>query len=86
MQKPDIKKHYQLYIDGQWRDASDNGTFDVYNPATGEKLGTCAAATKKDIDDAVKAGWKAWDSWRQTSPVDRAAILTKIADVIDDNK
>ncbi len=86
MQKPDIKKHYQLYIDGQWRDSSDNSTFDVYNPATGEKLGTCAAATKKDIDDAVKAGWKAWESWKQTSPVDRAAILNKIADIIDENK
>ena len=45
---------YQLYIGGKWRDAEDGKTFDVYNPANGEFMCKCAAASKADVDNAVK--------------------------------
>lgn len=84
MQNP-IDDSYKLYIDGEWLDASDGATFDSYNPANGEKLSTCASATKEDVDKAVKAAWKAFESWKNTSPQERAAMLLKIADLIDEN-
>ena len=77
---------YQLYIDGKWRDAEGGKTFDVYNPANGDFMTKCAAASKADVDDAVKAAWKAFPAWKKTSPTERAAILLKIADIIDANK
>ncbi len=77
---------YQLYIDGQWRDAEGSKTFDVYNPANGDFLAKCAAASKQDVDDAVKAAWKAFPAWKKTSPAERAAVLLKIADIIDANR
>ena len=77
---------YQLYIGGKWRDAEDGKTFDVYNPANGEFMCKCAAASKVDVDDAVKAAWDAFPAWKKTSPAERAAILLKIADIIDANK
>lgn len=77
---------YQLYIGGKWRDAEDGKTFDVYNPANGEFMCKCAAASKADVDDAVKAAWAAFPAWKKTSPAERAAILLKIADIIDANK
>ena len=77
---------YQLFIDGKWRDASDGKTFDVYNPANGEFMTKCAAASKVDVDDAVKAAWKAFPAWKKTSTAERAAILLKIADIIDANR
>ena len=77
---------YQLYIDGKWRDAEGGKTFDVYNPANGEYMTKCAAASKQDVDDAVKAAWAAFPTWKKTSPVERATILLKIADIIDANK
>ncbi|MBR4383620.1 MAG: aldehyde dehydrogenase family protein [Selenomonadaceae bacterium] len=77
---------YQLYIGGKWRDAEDGKTFDVYNPANGEFMCKCAAASKADVDDAVKAAWDAFPAWKKTSPAERAAILLKIADIIDANK
>ena len=77
---------YQLYIGGKWRDAEDGKTFDVYNPANGEFMCKCAAASKVDVDDAVKAAWDAFPAWKKTSPSERAAILLKIADIIDANK
>lgn len=77
---------YQLYIGGQWRDAEGGKTFDVYNPANGEYMCKVAAASKQDVDDAVKAAWKAFPEWKKTSITERATILLKIADIIDANK
>lgn len=77
---------YQLYIDGKWRDAEGGKTFDVYNPANGDYMCKVAAASKSDVDDAVAAAWKAFPAWKKTSTTERAAILLKIADIIDANK
>lgn len=49
------QKSYQLYIGGEWVDASDGGTLDVYCPANGEQLSVIADATKEDVDRAVDA-------------------------------
>ncbi|MEG1642009.1 MAG: aldehyde dehydrogenase family protein [Synergistaceae bacterium] len=85
MKKAKLLDKYQLFIDGKWRDSSDGGTFETFCPANGERLATCAEATKQDVDDAVKAAWRAWDSWKNVEPAKRADILMKIADVIDAN-
>lgn len=77
---------YQLYIGGKWRDAEGGKTFDVFNPANGEFMTKCAAASKSDVDDAVKAAWQAFPSWKKTSTTERATILLKIADIIDANR
>ena len=54
-----LKEQYGLYIGGQWVPASDGGTFETHNPATGERLARCAEATREDVDAAVKAAWGA---------------------------
>lgn len=84
MKKP-MDDSYKLYIDGQWVAASNGKTISTFNPANGELLATCADASREDVDKAVKAAWKAWDSWKKTSPQERAAMLLKIADLIDAN-
>ena len=76
---------YQLYINGQWRDAEGGKTFKVYNPANGEFMTECAAASKADVDEAVRAAWAAFPSWKKVGVVERATILLKIADIIDAN-
>lgn len=80
-----LKEKYGLYINGKWRDASDGATFATKNPATGEHLAYCAEATKEDVDDAVNAAWAAFPAWREVAPQERAAILYKIADIIEAN-
>lgn len=80
------RESYNLFINGKWVDAKDGGTFKCYCPANGELLSTCAEATKEDVDDAVKAAWAAWETWKDVSPIERADILMKIADIIDANK
>ena len=80
-----FQEKYRLFINGEWRDASDKSTIRTYNPATGEFLAEIADASEKDVDDAVKAARKAFATWSKTTPVERAAVLNKIADVIDEN-
>ena len=85
MIKTELQNRYQLYIGGEWRDASDGAVFTAKCPADGGKLAECAQATKEDVDDAVKAAWKAFETWKWVPTSERAAILNKIADIIDEN-
>lgn len=86
MEKVKLQERYGLYINGQWREASNGDTYTATSPADGSVLAVCAQATREDVDDAVKAAWEAFKTWKKTTPAQRAAILNKIADIIDANK
>ena len=64
MMQENLLKEYGLYINGEWRSASDGATFSSTDPATGEHLAVCAEATKVDVDNAVKAAQKAFETWK----------------------
>ena len=71
-----------LLIGGQWRDASDGGTFDVHDPATGEMLATLASATSEDAVSALDAASQVQASWARTAPRVRAEILRRAFDLV----
>jgi phenylacetaldehyde dehydrogenase len=54
----------QLFINGQWTDAASGKTFDTPNPATGETLATIAEGDAEDINRAVRAARKAFETAR----------------------
>jgi len=83
--KARIDDHYKLFIDGKWTNSSDGKTFIATNPATGEQLATCTNAGPDDVNRAVDAACKAFETWKKTSPTERSAMLNKIADLIDAN-
>ncbi|MBC7724061.1 MAG: NAD-dependent succinate-semialdehyde dehydrogenase [Burkholderiaceae bacterium] len=64
-----------LFIGGEWRDASDGGTFDVCDPSTGEVLLRVADATPEDGMAALAAASAAQKAWAATPPRVRAEIL-----------
>ncbi|HEY1845286.1 MAG TPA: aminobutyraldehyde dehydrogenase [Buttiauxella sp.] len=74
----------QLLIDGQLVDGLGE-KLPVYNPATGEVLLEIAEATVEQVNSAVLAADKAFMSWGQTTPKERAGHLLKLADVIEHN-
>jgi acyl-CoA reductase-like NAD-dependent aldehyde dehydrogenase len=80
-----LQERYQLFIGGRWKNSSDGGTFKSYCPANGELLAICAEATSGDVDEAVSAGWKAWDGWKKNTASERAAALNAAADVVAAN-
>ncbi|CAN5901283.1 aldehyde dehydrogenase family protein [soil metagenome] len=77
----------KLLIDGQWRDSTSGKTFDTINPATEEVIAQVAEADANDIDLAVKAARRAFDSgpWRKMDARDRGRLLNKLADLIEQN-
>jgi aldehyde dehydrogenase (NAD+) len=77
----------KLYIDGQFVESQSQKTFDTYNPATGEVLAAVYEAGPEDIDLAVKAARKAFDSgrWSKMSAAERSRIMYKLADLMEQN-
>lgn len=81
-----LKDRYQLFINGEWVDSSDSSVLKTENPATGEVLAEIADASKEDVDKAVKAARDAFENgFKDTTKEERAKILNKIADIIDEN-
>lgn len=65
----------KLYIDGQWRDASDGGSFDVLNPADETVLAAVASGTVEDAMACLDAAESAFADWRARSPRQRGEVL-----------
>jgi len=80
-----IDSEYKLYIGGEWVNAVDEETFDVYCPSNGEKLATCQKGNEKDVNRAVEAAWKAFPAWSKMGQIERSKLLYKIADALDAN-
>ncbi len=83
MNKEFLDKQYKLFIGGEWVDSKGDKTFDTYSPINGELLSTCVDANKEDVDLAVKAASKAFETWKDTSRDERAAIMMKLADKLE---
>jgi len=71
-----------LWIGGQWRKASDGGRFDVFDPATENKVASVASATVDDAKAAVDAAGAAFPAWAAKKPRERAEILRKAFELI----
>ena len=74
-------------INNEWVDARSGETFDVLNPATGGVIARCAASDKADVDEAVKAARRAFETpdWAAMPPSKRARLIWKLADLIEAN-
>jgi phenylacetaldehyde dehydrogenase len=70
-----------LLIDGKWRDASGSRRIAVVDPATEQQIAEIAAATAADVDLAVRAAHRTFEStlWQKMRPLDRGRLLEKLA-------
>jgi len=73
-----MREYLQFYIDGKWVDPVTPKTLDVENPATEAVAGKISMGSAADVDKAVKAARKAFDSWSQTSREERLEVLGRI--------
>lgn len=76
----------RIYINGEFLDSANGKTFDVYNPADGEKLTEVYEGTEEDINRAVKAAKSAFESgpWMEISEAERAKLMLNLADLIEE--
>lgn len=78
----DVKK---MYIDGEWVTSSSEEIREIINPATGKVIDVVAEGTAEDVKKAVAAAKRAFyeDGWMETTAIERASYLYKIADKLE---
>ena len=83
---PKIKQTKNL-INGEWCDATGGKTFDTFNPATSQVIAQVAEGGKNDVDQAVAAARKAFETgpWPKMSARDRGKLMFKLAELIETN-
>jgi succinate-semialdehyde dehydrogenase/glutarate-semialdehyde dehydrogenase len=74
----------ELLIDGTWRQGSEDKSEPVYNPATGEVLGTLPHASVSDLDEALLASQKGFDVWRSVTAFEIQKTLEKAARLLEE--
>lgn len=80
-----LKKQYELFIDGKFVKPSSGKYFDTINPATEEKLSSIADADEKDVDKAVKAARRAYDkTWSKLPAKERGKYIYRIARLLQE--
>src|SRR5699024_6190034 len=82
-----ISSTKKLFIGGQWVESVSGKTFDTVDPSTGKTITAVAEAETEDIDRAVEAARKAFDSgdWPKLKPNERARLMLNLADLIERN-
>lgn len=82
-----LAKPKKMLIGGRWVESASGKTFETLNPASGEVLARVAEGDRADIDLAVSAARKAFDSgpWPTITPSERGRLLWKLADLLEQN-
>ncbi|WP_324013539.1 aldehyde dehydrogenase [Microbacterium sp. JZ70] len=79
------RARYGHYIGGEFVAPVKGEYFEDISPVNGKPFCEVGRGTAEDIDRAVETAWKAFASWRHTSPAERSVILNRIADRIEQN-
>lgn len=80
-----FKSRYENYIGGQWVAPAKGMYFENITPVTGKSFCEVARSTAEDVEIALDAAHAAAPAWGKTSPADRALVLNRIADRIEEN-
>lgn len=76
-----MKDYLQFYIDGRWVDPAEPRPLDVINPSTEQPIARISLGSAADVDAAVAAARRAFESYSQTTREERLALLAKVLEV-----
>jgi betaine-aldehyde dehydrogenase len=79
------KTKLQNFIDGEFVDPAEGKTEEILNPATAEAIAEAPLSTEEDVNLAVAAARRAFQSYAKTTPGDRALMLLKLADAVEEH-
>ncbi len=80
-----VTRAQKMLIGNDWVEAESGETIPVFDPSTGQTLSHQAAGGKAEVDRAVKAARAAFPSWSKITPRQRERLLTKLADLLEQN-
>jgi malonate-semialdehyde dehydrogenase (acetylating)/methylmalonate-semialdehyde dehydrogenase len=75
----------KLLVGGKWVDSAATEFTNVYNPSTGEVIAKVPVGGADDVDRAVQAAQKAFDSWKEVPVVERARVMFKFKNLLEQN-
>ena len=80
-----MKPHFQLYIDGEFREGASGTTWSTENPANGESWASFACADKSDVELAVSSARRALHAseWRDLTATQRGKLLYRLAELVE---
>ncbi len=76
---------YSNFINGKEVKSSSGKTLEVFNPYTRKAIAKVQKSNAKDIDEAVKAAKKAFETWGNKTPAERSSLMYKLADLLEKN-
>ena len=79
-----MAEHHRMFVDGEWIEAADGGTFAVSDPATGEVIASVADGGPAEAARAVEAAHRAFPAWAALPARERAPILHRIQSLMED--
>lgn len=81
------RRNHHMLIEGRWVEAIAGGRLEVLNPATEQLIGTVPTAGHEDVELAVRAARRAFDSgpWSRAKPVERERLMLRLADLMEQN-
>ena len=79
-----MSKQPQNFVDGSYVEPADGRYADLIDPSTGEVFASAPVSGAEDVDRAVKAASKAFETWRDATPSERQRALLKLADAMED--
>ncbi len=79
-----LKKKYELFINGEFQKPFSNKYFETVNPATEQAIALVAEANEKDVDQAMKAAAEAYKPWSKLSGAERGKYIYRIARMIQE--
>ena len=83
--RPTYKPRYENFIGGEWVPPLSGEYFDNLSPVDGELLTKIPRSSTADVDAAVAAAKKAFETYKHTTVIERSTLLNKIADKIEAN-
>ncbi|RXJ89779.1 aldehyde dehydrogenase [Arcobacter sp. CECT 8983] len=84
-EKPKFKKQYENFIGGEWVAPKSGEYFDNISPVDGDVLTRIPRSNEEDVELAVQAAKTAFESYKNTSVIERSLMLNKVADAIEAN-
>ncbi|KAF5296761.1 hypothetical protein FQR65_LT10162 [Abscondita terminalis] len=75
----------KAFVNGEWVNASDGKSYEVYNPATNTLVGNVPDMNVKDVDDAIKSAADAFATWQNTTNKERSHLLRKWFNTLEES-